>query len=52
MRPIQTTLENVTDSVKAVLDNVGQSTILVVDDNRRDARLVRRILKPPIATMF
>lgn len=43
--PIQTTVENVTDGVKAVLDNVGQSTILVIDDNRRDARLVRRILE-------
>ncbi len=43
--PIQTTVGQVTNGFKAVLDNVGLSTIVVIDDNRRDARLMRRILE-------
>lgn len=43
--PVQTTVGQVTNSVQQVLDSVRQSDVLVVDDNRRDARLVRRILE-------
>lgn len=43
--PIQTTVAQLTNGVRTVLDNVGYSTVIVIDDNRRDARLVRRILE-------
>lgn len=43
--PIQTTVGEVSQSVKSVIDNITRSMVLVIDDNRRDARLVRRILE-------
>lgn len=43
--PIQTTVGQVTQGVKSVLSNVGYTTVLVIDDNRRDSRLIRRILE-------
>ncbi len=43
--PVQTTVGQITDGVKSIIDTVSKSTVLVIDDNRRDARLVRRILE-------
>src|SRR5690606_31980886 len=40
-----TTVGQVTQGVKSVLSNVGYTTVLVIDDNRRDSRLIRRILE-------
>jgi threonine synthase len=43
--PLTTTVGEVRDSFQQALETVGAATVLVVDDNRRDARLVRRILE-------
>lgn len=43
--PVSTTVGEVRDSLEQALEQVGSTTVLVIDDNRRDARLVRRILE-------
>lgn len=43
--PVNTTIGEVRDSFQQALETVGSATVLVIDDNRRDARLVRRILE-------
>lgn len=45
LTPIQTTVGQVAEGVKSVLESMGHTTILVIDDNRRDSRLIRRILE-------
>lgn len=42
---VEATVEQVAKEVKTILETVNQTKILVIDDNRRDARLVRRILE-------
>lgn len=43
--PIKTTVGEVANSVVDALEAVSETKVLVIDDNRRDARLVRRILE-------
>jgi CheY-like chemotaxis protein len=43
--PIKTTVGEMANSVATALETVSETKILVIDDNRRDARLVRRILE-------
>lgn len=43
--PITTTVGEITSGVKQVIEQITLSTVMVIDDNRRDARLVRRILE-------
>lgn len=44
-QPIKTTVGEVANSVVDALEAVAETKVLVIDDNRRDARLVRRILE-------
>lgn len=44
-RPINATVGEVASGVATVLESMNKRDVLVIDDNRRDARLVRRILE-------
>lgn len=40
-----TTLKRVTNELESLLESVNRKNIMVVDDNRKDARLIKRILE-------
>ncbi len=43
--PVNTTVGQIASGMQQVIEQIAPSTIMVIDDNRRDARLVRRILE-------
>ncbi|PJF44435.1 MAG: hypothetical protein CUN55_04065, partial [Phototrophicales bacterium] len=43
--PVTTTVGKIASGVQQVIEQITPSTVMVIDDNRRDARLVRRILE-------
>jgi threonine synthase len=42
---ISATVQQVTAGVESVLDSINRKMVMVIDDNRKDARLVKRILE-------
>lgn len=43
--PVTTTVGQIASGMQQMIEQITPSTVLVIDDNRRDARLVRRILE-------